>query len=304
MMKRKYWLFAFLILAIGVGCLACKNTDSNETEEGEIQIYQSNPEGTALESYPFQTKVSKIDRVEYIDAMLEEFKNLDVIDYQLVENQITLHLSSTYLNYKGIDEILLRASVVKTLLQLEDVEYVEFYVDDAPLTMDGKVVGVMSELSFMDQLGQGGHKNRYVTLYYAGEKGDTLEEVTTEISFDTTKPMEEILIEKLGKDAEKIGSLQDSTYLNTIPVGTKVNSVSTRDNTCYVDFSEEFLGRKSDVTNEVTIYSIVNTLCELSDINKVQFTVGGHLVKQYGTVERFDQAFERNLNLVDVTSKG
>jgi germination protein M len=65
-----------------------------------------------------------------------------------------------------------------------------------------------------------------------------------------------------------------------------------------VDFSEEFLEKRTNVSAEATIYSVVNTLVELSNINKVQFSINGEQVLLYNDTIDFGSAFERNLDLV------
>jgi germination protein M len=49
----------------------------------------------------------------------------------------------------------------------------------------------------------------------------------------------------------------------------------------------------------VTVYALVNTLCELSNINRVQITVDGEAQEKYGEMEHFDTVLERNLDLVE-----
>ena len=72
---------------------------------------------------------------------------------------------------------------------------------------------------------------------------------------------------------------QEKGYKDTIPKGTKVNSVVTKEGICYIDLSSEFLTQQEGVSPEVVIYSVVNSLAELPTVNKVQFTVNGEKVK-------------------------
>ena len=51
-------------------------------------------------------------------------------------------------------------------------------------------------------------------------------------------------------------------------------------------------------TAEVVIYSIVNSLAELSDVNKVQISVDGKTNLAYKEVMPLSQIYERNLELV------
>ena len=58
---------------------------------------------------------------------------------------------------------------------------------------------------------------------------------------------------------------------NPIPEGTKINSVQFEKGTLKIDLSEEFLN--SSGTN--SIYSLVNTLTEFTEVNGVKITVNG-----------------------------
>ena len=71
-----------------------------------------------------------------------------------------------------------------------------------------------------------------------------------------------------------------------------------------MDLSREFNELLKNVKSDVVVYSIVNTLCELSDVNKVQFTIDGEQKNTYGDTKKFNIPFERNLDLVSGGSKG
>ena len=65
-----------------------------------------------------------------------------------------------------------------------------------------------------------------------------------------------------------------------------------------VDFSKQFLKKLPDVTEEVVIYSVVNTLAELPGIYQVQILVEGKQEKLYQKTE-FLPIYERNLNVIE-----
>jgi N-acetylmuramoyl-L-alanine amidase len=76
--------------------------------------------------------------------------------------------------------------------------------------------------------------------------------------------------------------------LRTLPRGTKVKGLSIHQGVCHVDFSQELAGNHwgGGRSEELTIYSVVNTLCELPGIKGVrlsiegdsQATIGGHIL--------------------------
>ena len=56
---------------------------------------------------------------------------------------------------------------------------------------------------------------------------------------------------------------------------------------------------KDNVKDQVVIYSVVNSLCELPTVSKVSFTINGKQQKLYNGNVVFDQLFERNLDIVE-----
>ncbi len=70
---------------------------------------------------------------------------------------------------------------------------------------------------------------------------------------------------------------KNENLLKLIPENTKLNSAQIKDNILYIDFSEEFikeqnLGKEQE---ELILKSIVNTVTELTEINKVAILIDG-----------------------------
>ncbi len=89
---------------------------------------------------------------------------------------------------------------------------------------------------------------------------------------------------------------KNENLLKLIPENTKLNSVDIEDNILYIDFSEDFikeqnLGKEQE---ELILKSIVNTVTELTEINKVAFLIDGEKDKGFpdGGV-MFDKVFVR-----------
>ncbi|MCM1245112.1 MAG: GerMN domain-containing protein [Roseburia sp.] len=294
----------FLILFAAVMLCGCSDREP-QGAEGEVLLYQVSENGAELKKTPYRVQSESDDTVGIVRELLENYKMIDVRDFQIKERQLSLYFSSAYENFTGIDEVLLRAGIVKTLCQVDGVEYVEFFVDEEPLSVDGEPVGVMSRLSFLDSIGgTGDTQDKYVTLYFSDVSGTGMKEVTSKLTHDMTVPLARLLVEQLLKGPEELTDVNTSELRQTIPDGTTLNSLTIRDNVCYVDLSREFDNVQAEVKSEIVIYSIVNTLCELSDVNKVQFMIDGEQQKVYGDTKDFNVPFERNLDLVSGGSKG
>ena len=85
----------------------------------------------------------------------------------------------------------------------------------------------------------------------------------------------------------------------TIPKDTKIVSVTTKDNVCYVNLDTGFTSQGYDVLGTVTIYSIVNSLTELPGISSVQILVNGETSITYKDNISLETIFQRNPEMIE-----
>ena len=118
------------------------------------------------------------------------------------------------------------------------------------------------------------YRQTIVSLYFADkETGELLPEARMidikEIINDPYNVLMNMLIE--GPKNEK--------FAKVIPDGTKVLSINKEGDTLTIDFSSEFLNydKNADIAKNNLIYSIVNTMTELTEINHVKFLVNGEV---------------------------
>lgn len=298
---------------IPFGLTGC--SDSKETDEytGYYIFYpDANDSKVGFEQYSPKAKKREALVDEFLKQLQTEpddislrrtFPDNVVIDEYLFdeEGMLTLYLSSGYSDLSGVPEILRRAAVVKTLCQIEDVNGVQFYVAGQPLT-DSNLdsVGYMTADSFIDNTGGETTYKQQATLnmYFSDKTGRSLQEVPVDITYDATIPLEQLAIEQLINGPYSIDGVDKKAVRPTLPEGTQLNKITVNDNTCYVDFSDDFLEKRVEISAEATIYSVVNTLVELSGINKVQFSINGEQVLVYNDTIDFGSPFERNLDIV------
>ena len=96
------------------------------------------------------------------------------------------------------------------------------------------------------------------------------------------------------------GPMAQGAYPTINPL-TKILSVNIKDGVCYVNFNEEFLNQPYNVSTDVTIYSITNSLVELPNVNKVQISISGETDILYRENVSLNNVFERNLDLITTT---
>ena len=213
--KRIFFVALFGIVWLATACAGGKKDETG----AEYQIYYLDEEGNGLVPEAYHIKADEKDTVAVIDELFEQLHKsdhtnsnqppieaaLEVSDFQIKETQLSVYFSAIYNNRSGLDEILCRAAIVKTLCQVEGVDYVEFYVEDQPLMISGNAVGLMNAASFVDNLDpEKMEQTKQATLYFADSTGQKLEEVPTEVAYNATEPIAQLLVEKLIDGPSKI----------------------------------------------------------------------------------------------------
>ena len=92
---------------------------------------------------------------------------------------------------------------------------------------------------------------------------------TRRVHYSSNISLEKLIMEQLLEGPES------KNARSAIPSGTKLVSVSLVDGVCYVSFDENFKNQDYSVNEAIVIYSIVDSLSELSSISKVQISVNG-----------------------------
>jgi germination protein M len=152
----------------------------------------------------------------------------------------------------------------------------------------------MKETDFIDSTGPAANYYQYLyaKVYYANEEGTALLASNLKIPYTGSEPEAKIVLQQLID-----GPVAEEMY-PVVSDKTEILAVTTRDNLCTVDLSRAFLDKLSGVSEEVVIYSVVNTLVELPGIYQVQFLVEGKPEKVYQTMD-LTQIYERNLNVIE-----
>lgn len=82
----------------------------------------------------------------------------------------------------------------------------------------------------------------------------------------------------------------------TIPEDTKINKVEKKEDILIIDLSEEFINNHvgGETEENLTIKSIVNTITELTEINKIKILIKGEENKGFkDNIVSFNNEFER-----------
>lgn len=138
-----------------------------------------------------------------------------------------------------------------------------------------------------------------IHLYFANEDNSKLELEVRYIPLEDIKQSTSHLASVIVKELIK-GPMVDGLKA-TIPAETKLRTpVSIKAGVAAVDLSKEFQSKHQSGKDaeEMTIFSIVDSLTELDGIQKVKFTIDGKTQKEYMGYYQFDAPFPRTVSLI------
>ncbi|MCI8484268.1 MAG: GerMN domain-containing protein [Lachnospiraceae bacterium] len=299
-------LFFFLLGLISAGC------GKGKEDTSEYKVYYVNKEVTKTVAVGYEPKAKGSQ--EMIQEFLGElFRNIEHPDYRravpkgvkleswkLDNSQLYLYFNSAYMEMDNVSEVLGRAALVRTLTQVEGVECISFYVADSPLMdANGTLIGLMTAESFIENPGEQINtiQTNSITLYFSNKEGTGLIPEVQEVHYSSNISLEKLVMEQLLKGPKGKGAR------SAIPDGTKLVSVSVLDGVGFVNLNEGFLNQNYEIAEPVVIYSIVNSLAELPNINKVQISVNGDSNLVYREKLDLNTMYERNLDYLDESAK-
>lgn len=302
MKKIKIFLLLFTFLFLLAGC-----GRKEPPAEGTV-VYYLNEEETAIvpvgfeieeESSKFMTEklLEKLcETPEFVDLKKTISDDVKLLGYTLDRKQLYLDFSSEYLSMNKATEVLVRAAIIKTMVQVEEVSFIGIRIAGEPLKDSrGMNIGLMNENTFLDNMGSEENATKIVNLnlYFANKSGDMLTPQSTVIEYNANVAVEKVIVEQL------IAGPTEKGYYPTIPKDTKVMSITTKDGVCYVNLDIGFTAQGYDVLGQVTIYSIVNSLTELTGINSVQILVNGETNLNYKDSISLESIFQPNFEIIE-----
>lgn len=294
-------LFAFTICMLA-GC------GSRQIAEGqkEYNIYCLDRDENTLKSYSWYSDKTGTDLIDEMIVQMETapedvkcretIRGFGIENYAVNGNQLTIELDEGYHAMQPTTEILVRAALVRNLCQVDGVDYIMLRCHGEDL-LDalGMPVGMLAESQFVDNAGN--EINSYemvkLVLFFADGDGEYLKKMTRTVEFNSNIALEKLVVEQI-----IAGPIGEESY-PCVNSQTGINNVTVKDGICYVNFGNEFLSLPDGVKPEVAVYAIVNSLVELSNINKVSISVDGETEVLLGGELSLDTLFERNLEIIE-----
>ncbi len=196
----------------------------------------------------------------------------------------------------SLKQTLAPAAVAQTLCTLDYISGVQILVDgEEAIGADGKPLGVIRETDLIINKGDQptAAPKTTVVLYFGDEMAEHLVPERRNVDIAAGDTVEKIIVEELLKGPSEVGNIR------TIPQETKLLSIETKDNVCFVNFSKDFVDKHSGGTagEQLTIFSIVNSLTELGTIDRVQFLIEGEKREEFIEMV-FNEPIVRNSTII------
>ncbi len=303
---KKILFLSVILSGLLAGC-SQKEMPRPTPEEGKYLIYYLNTATTKL--VPREYEAEATDKDALVDELMDQFRHgpkdlscqaalIEKVAYQgsrQEEQVLYLYFDVNYTGMKPEREILCRAALTRTLTQIPGVDYINIYCGDQPL-MDrqGNPVGMLASTDFiMNTSNVNAYEKTELTLYFADETGNKLLEEKREVVHNINTSLEQLVVEQL-----IAGPGQEGRH-PTLPSDCKILSLSVTDNVCYINFDSAFLNTSLPVSEYVPIYSIVDSLSEMTTVTKVQIMVNGSQNVMFRDVISLNTPFEKSQDYIE-----
>ena len=149
----------------------------------------------------------------------------------------------------------------------------------------------LTEITPVEEMTEAQERQTIISLYYTNIETNTLIPEARVIDVkDLLENPYKALVENLMVES------RNEKLKSSLPVGTKVNNAVLNGDTIELDLSKEFIENqeKDEEKIKLAIYSIVNTLTELNEVNFVKITIDGEENKSFeGTNITLENSFSR-----------
>lgn len=308
-MKKLFSAVLALVLACSLltGCTVETQEEKVDSGSNQYYLYYVNKDETKVVKERYQLEQ------ESAEFMLQDFTGIlnaqegsgdnlallpsgvQLVTYRLNESLLELEFNSDYSEMSRAREILVRAGVARTFLQIPGVTGIKIFIESEELKdSKGQAVGVIDGNTFVEMWGSDKDAYRYdtFTLYFTDKTGEHLVAEQRNVYYKRILPRERVILEQLAK-----GPMVKGHY-PTIPQETEILGVEVSDDVCYVDFSSAFSDSGIDIPVNTMIYSVVNSLLDTASADKVQISVEGDTEATLSDGTSLYSLFSKNTDLV------
>lgn len=290
-------------MALVLGAVAFSGCGKKETES-KYKIYYVNEEQGEVLAESF------VPSEETTQTMLEEMteklnkknaeghtllpENIEIQSCVDDDGMIRVVFNQEYHDLNPVDEVLLRASIVKDYVQIPNIYLVTITAEGTPIVdSQGQEIGAMSLDSFLENTGKEimAYQYKELNLYFTNEEGNQLVPEARQVYYNGNTPIEKVIVEQLLRGPGESG------HYATLPSDTRIVGVSVADGIAYVNLGKQFVDEALSVDAQIPIYSIVNSLIDAGNVSQVQISINGDTSLLFKDKVDMNQLFQVNHEL-------
>ena len=299
-------LLAVLLCVVFSGCTV--EVEKEEAEPSKYNFYYMNKSETSLKKEPYNPKEET--RESMVKELMQRLGNREAPEdgipllpgkvspdsYDMEENVLVIDFSAQYNEMSKAREVLTRAGIAQMFLQIPDIKKIRFTVEGQDL-LDSRneKVGDMTLDSFVEFSGKDTDSYRYdtFTLYFTDKSGKKLEKEVRTVYYRQNLPRERVVLEQLAK-----GPMEKGHY-PTIPSKSVALSAVTADRICYINMNRGFQEEALDIGENIQIYSVVNSIVDSCEADRVQISIEGSLTGNLKGSMPLYTFYEKNEELIE-----
>ena len=290
-------------MALVLGAVAFSGCGKKETES-KYKIYYINEEQGEVLAESF------VPSEETTQTMLEEMteklnkknaeghtllpENIEIQSCVDDDGMIRVDFNQEYHDLNPVDEVLLRASIVKDYVQIPNIYLVTITAEGTPIVdSQGQEIGAMSLDSFLENTGKEimAYQYKELNLYFTNEEGNQLVPEARQVYYNGNTPIEKVIVEQLLRGPGESG------HYATLPSDTRIVGVSVADGIAYVNLGKQFVDEALPVDAQIPIYSIVNSLIDAVNVSQVHISINGDTSLLFKDKVDMNQLFQVNHEL-------
>ena len=290
-------------MALVLGSVAFSGCGKKETES-KYKIYYVNEEQGEVLAEGF------VPSEETTQTMLEEMteklnkknaeghtllpENIEIQSCVDDDGMIRVDFNQEYHDLNPVDEVLLRASIVKDYVQIPNIYLVTITAEGTPIVdSQGQEIGAMSLDSFLENTGKEimAYQYKELNLYFTNEEGNQLVPEARQVYYNGNTPIEKVIVEQLLRGPGESG------HYATLPSDTRIVGVCVADGIAYVNLGKQFVDEALPVDAQIPIYSIVNSLIDAGNVSQVQISINGDTSLLFKDKVDMNQLFQVNHEL-------
>lgn len=323
-MRKKQFIIislAIILLFSMTGCTKEKTQNVSSDLGPMITAYYTNKDATEIFAkevgIPYDKADSDADKLAAVTRLLENVEDgmYSIIGDGLIRKMnirvdetvvpmdnmagvntriLQVELSAEYEKLTGNQKTVFRNCFAQTVFSAFLADRIEYThpAADGGITTD--IVSSQDRI-YINRYGESFFDDHIqVTLYFMNEDRTKLVKEDRTLSLGMTEPLSMAIMKALIEGPKEEG------HLPTIPDGTKVTDIVLEEGVCYVDLSAEFqLNHEgTEQLEKLTIYSVVNSLSSVRQIDQVQFLINGEKVPYYKSYVQIDHFLQPDMELV------